>query len=195
MLWHHDPAQPILIIGDGVVAQQMLYRLQAENTLSQLVSVTDAHNISLGSQCLLGFMNHAYRISMLDRLKHLDLRWPTYIHPTAVIETTSIGQGVVILDQCHVGWGAKVGDWCYLDTRVSVCHGSSLGQHCVLTVGTLIAGSTQIGNNVVTGLNSLVRNKISICDGVTLAMNSVVSRSIDEPGCYYGTRRISKVDI
>jgi acetyltransferase-like isoleucine patch superfamily enzyme len=200
MLLYYDPMQPIYVIGDGVVAREICHWIKkSDEDHSEVVrvdpcSVDDI--IKNGAQVMLGFMRLDYRIKMLARLGGLSLRWPTYIHPTAVVEHPYLmGRGTVICDLVHCGLETRAGDFCYFATGVQLSHGSSVGENCVLTPSVIIGGNSQIGNFVYVGQQGSIRDKITVCDDVKFAMNSVVTRSIEQPGCYVNCRKVEHIDL
>lgn len=67
-----------------------------------------------------------------------------FIHPTALVETTTIGRGTRIWAYAHVLAGAEVGENC------------NIGDHC------FIEGGARVGNNVT------LKNGNMVWEGVTL---------------------------
>ena len=196
MILHHQKDLPIFVIGNGCVADQTYSLISCEHDSTVMIEPDHVDSIPSGSQCVMGFMNHFYRNQMLNKTLEKRFVWPTYIHATAYIaDKANIGRGVIIMDHVHLGYGSTVGNWCFLDSKVTLAHNSRLGKNCVLTLGTTVGGSATIGDNVVAGLNTTFCDKILICSDVKFAMCSIVSKSIDQSGTYYGTKKISSVRL
>lgn len=68
----------------------------------------------------------------------------TFVHPTALVEADSIGEGTTIWAFAHVLSGAKIGRNC------------NIGDHCFIEAGAVV------GNNVT------IKNGIAIWEGITL---------------------------
>lgn len=80
-----------------------------------------------------------------------------------------------------------IGDDCKIGALCSIGHNVVIGKETMITPGTIIGGSTVIGSNCWIGMRTVIRDHLSICDRVKIGMGSVVTRSINEPGLYFGS--------
>jgi UDP-3-O-[3-hydroxymyristoyl] glucosamine N-acyltransferase len=74
-----------------------------------------------------------------------------------------------------------------IDNLVQIGHQVELGEDNLIVSQVGIAGSTKTGRHVVLGGQSGVGGHLELTDGVMLAACSAASKSLDQPGPYYGT--------
>ena len=110
----------------------------------------------------------------------------SFVHPTSIIYSNSIGEGTFIGAYCIVTHNVKMGHHVLLNRANHVGHDCHLGDFVSLMPGSIISGNCKIGNNVFFGTNSSVREKTNICDHVNIGMGSAVIKDIKEPGVYVG---------
>jgi UDP-3-O-[3-hydroxymyristoyl] glucosamine N-acyltransferase len=73
-----------------------------------------------------------------------------------------------------------------IDNLVQIAHNVSVGSHTVISSQTGIAGSSKIGNHCVIAGQVGITGHIEIGDKVMLGAQSGISKSITEPGGYFG---------
>ena len=193
MLNNFDPDRPLYVVGTGNTAYELAEFIQRDPSV--YVTVVDVEKylqLEDHAQCMIGFQNIEYRMDFIDRSKNLLRHWPSYIHPLAdFCQSASIGKGVVIGPHTCIGHRVKLHDFCFISPFSLIGHGSALGNNFVCSPGVIVGGSTTVGNNVCVGLSSCIKDKISICDDVILQMTSVVTKSILQPGTYYGNKKLT----
>lgn len=192
MLNNFDPNKPLYVIGTGHSAHELHEFIRRDPTIDvEVIDVGKYFELEEYAQCMIGFQNIEYRVDFINRSKNLLRNWPSYIHPLAdVCESSKIGKGTVIGPQTCIGHGVRLQDFCYISPFSLIGHGSVLGNNFVCSPGVIVGGSSIVGDNVFVGLSSCIRDKISVCNEVTLQMTSVVTKSITEPGTYYGNKKI-----
>lgn len=189
MLVNCDLSKPLYVLGHSVHSEELVEFVKLEHTDVRSVHHDEINKLALGSQCLIGFANIEYRIRVINDLENT-MTWPTYIHPTALVESTvTIAEGCVVYPFTTVMHKAGIGKFSAIFTHAHVSHGTIVGKNVVVCPGTIIGGSTIIGNNVFIGQASSVKDKISICSNTRFGMSSVVSKNINEPGNYLGNRK------
>lgn len=194
MLLNYTSNEPLYIVGNSVVTQELVFFVEQEISNVQQITVEEALNLPNNSQCIIGFQNLTYRINFLQKTKNLNFRWPTFIHKSAVVvEPKNLNAGIVVHPTAFVGYNVKIGNHSILCPQVTVGHGSFIGENNVVSPGTVIGGSTITGNNVFFGQASSIKNKLSIIDNVEFYMNSTVTKNIIQSGTYYGNRKITNV--
>lgn len=135
------------------------------------------------------------RSQIINELSKLNLKRATFIHPTAIIDSTAtINSGTFIGPFSSVFCRAVVGQDCIIGPYSMVSHQVTIGNSSILNPGTIIAGTVTIGNNCTFGLRSTVLDQLNICDNTYIGGGSLVNKNIDNPGCYVGSpaRRISR---
>jgi UDP-3-O-[3-hydroxymyristoyl] glucosamine N-acyltransferase len=100
-----------------------------------------------------------------------------------------ISNGTVIQPMVTVGYEASIGPFGWITPYCLVSHGDVLGSNVVLSPRVIVGGSTTIGDNVTIGIGTIVSDKINICSDCEFIMSSVVTKSIDQPGKYYGNKK------
>lgn len=113
---------------------------------------------------------------ILTKMKHMGV---VEIH-----EYVEIGAYTVIhrgtIDNTIIGESVKIGSNC------SIGHNCVIGKNTMITAGVNIAGSVKIGEGCWIGVGASIRDNISICNEVRIGHGSVVTKSIIEPGTYFG---------
>lgn len=79
-----------------------------------------------------------------------------------------------------IGQGTKI------DNLVQIGHNVVIGKHCLIVAHTGIAGSVTLGDFVTVAAQSGMAGHLEVCSHVTLAARSGVTKSIKEPGVYWG---------
>ncbi|WP_225639149.1 UDP-3-O-(3-hydroxymyristoyl)glucosamine N-acyltransferase [Candidatus Profftia sp. (ex Adelges kitamiensis)] len=82
------------------------------------------------------------------------------------LDDTTIGNGVIIDNQCHIA------------------HNVIIGENTAIAGGVIMAGSLKIGCYCQIGGASVINGHIEICDKARITGMSMVMRSITKPGIY-----------
>jgi UDP-3-O-[3-hydroxymyristoyl] glucosamine N-acyltransferase len=104
--------------------------------------------------------------------------------------------GVVIGDDCEIGAltaidRAMAGDTCVgdgtkLDNLVQIAHNVNVGKHTVMAAQVGIGGSSKIGDYNVFAGQAGAADHVSTPPGSTFGAGTGVTRSVVEPGAYWG---------
>ncbi|AFP85310.1 UDP-3-O-(3-hydroxymyristoyl)glucosamine N-acyltransferase [secondary endosymbiont of Ctenarytaina eucalypti] len=145
-------------------------------------NVTIYHEIVIGEYCLIqsgavigadgfGYANDQgnwIKIPQLGRViigDRVEIGACTTIDRGALDDTT-IGNGVIIDNQCQIAHNVVIGD------------------NTAVAGGVIMAGSLTIGRSCIIGGASVINGHIAICDKVTVTGMGMVMRPITEPGVY-----------
>lgn len=132
------------------------------------------NNTSLGTEGLgLEFDEEEGRYIPFPQIGRVVLEDYVDIGPHSTVRRAAMGA-------TQIGYGSKIGSF------VNIGHNCSIGKHCILTSHVCIAGSVQVGDFAFISIGTTIRNKVSITDHVVLGQGSVVTKSLSEPGTYYG---------
>ncbi|CAM3717323.1 UDP-3-O-(3-hydroxymyristoyl)glucosamine N-acyltransferase [Rheinheimera salexigens] len=82
------------------------------------------------------------------------------------IENTTVGNNVIIDNQCQIA------------------HNVSIGDHTAMAGSTVVAGSTSIGRYCIIGGAAVINGHIEICDGAHISGMAMVMKPILEKGAY-----------
>lgn len=122
-----------------------------------------------------------------ESISKLEVKWYTAIHPSAIISpSATIGEGTVVMPNSVVNARSVIGKHCIINTSSVVEHDNVIGNYTHISVGAKLGGTVHVGKKVFIAIGSSVRNNVSICDEVICGMGSVITKSIIEPGVYYG---------
>lgn len=103
---------------------------------------------------------------------------------------------VIIGDRVQVGCNCTfdrgtylsttIGDGCIFDNQCHVAHNVQIGENCILVAGFVCGGSSIIGNRVVASGGTMIKDHVTICDNTYLVHRAGVIKDIKEPGVYAG---------
>jgi sugar O-acyltransferase (sialic acid O-acetyltransferase NeuD family) len=98
----------------------------------------------------------------------------------------SLGKGVFVAHNAHVGVLSKLNDFSVINTNASIDHECSVGIAATIAPGAVLCGKVTIGNFSWIGANASVKENITITDSVIIGMGSVVINDIITTGVYAG---------
>ena len=114
----------------------------------------------------------------------------TYVHPSALVETSQIGDGTRVWAFAHVMEGAVVGADCKIGDHSFIEGGAVLGDRVVVKNNSLIWHGVTIGDDVFVGPNTVFTNvvapraryqtypedweKTEVADRATIGANSTI---------------------
>ncbi|MGH8948299.1 MAG: DapH/DapD/GlmU-related protein, partial [Acidimicrobiia bacterium] len=84
-----------------------------------------------------------------------------FVHPSALVETSEIGEGTRVWAFAHVMEGAVVGDDCKIGDHSFIESGAVLGARVVVKNNSLIWHGVIIGDDVFVGPNTVFTNVVS----------------------------------
>lgn len=127
------------------------------------------------------------RIRMYEFLKANNLPMAVICDPSAIISKRSeLGEGTVVLRNCFINTGVKIGVNCIINTSAMVEHDSQIGNHTHVSTGAIINGDCIIGEECFVGSGAIISNGVSVCSNTLVGAGSVVFKSISVPGTYIG---------
>lgn len=114
-----------------------------------------------------------------EKCKELGYNIYTLISKRAIVYTSEIGEGSIILPTAFVGPYVSIGKSVVLWNNVSVCHHNRIGDFTHIAGGTTIGGETNIGSNCFIGMNCTVKNGIEVGDRTFIGANSYMSQNTE----------------
>jgi len=193
MLINYNSEYTLYILGAGIISKTLESLIQPESTGTiKIIAYEGFDKLPDNSQCIIGISDIHARKNIIEKSKYKNIVWPTYIHPTAIVDPmAAIGQGCYIDALSYVMPGAYCNEFALIGPMSMVSHNTILGSNVFLGPRTTLAGSISIGDNVFFGLGSLIKDKITICSNTEFLMSSVVTKNILLPGTYFGNKKIS----
>jgi UDP-3-O-[3-hydroxymyristoyl] glucosamine N-acyltransferase len=192
MLINYDPSSTLYLVGNtnSITVREIFYWIKNEASNVKIVTFSEFENLEPDCQGLICSYNLELRSKLLDSIKHQPRRWPSFIHHTAFVsQPEKIGKGVIFYPMTFAGLDVQIGDHSSIAQLGCLSHGCKLGVNVLLGPKVIIGGSSTIGDNVYIGQGSIVRDKVDLCSNLRLAMNSQVSKTLDQPGTYFGNRK------
>lgn len=144
--------------------------------------LSDVHRYPPDTMFVLAINNNKRRIQRMDILRRLGLpahRFPSLVHPSAVIDSSvRIGNGTQIYQFCSAAYGVNFGEFCMISPY------SLFGLDCTVEKGTLTgARVTALGNVKICacsfiGSGSLLVENIVIGAAAFIGAGSVVLQDV-----------------
>jgi sugar O-acyltransferase (sialic acid O-acetyltransferase NeuD family) len=197
---------PVLILGAGGTAVDMLDCLQAINAISPrytclglLDDNPELHGKDVHGTPILGPLAAVQeyaealvisalgspgtfwkRPEILTRLQLPRERFLTLVHPTASVSAWStIGAGVFIYPHCTLTADCCLADHVTVLANSVVNHDTTIGEASILATGVLLSGRVQVGRCCYLGTGAMVRQEITIGDNSLIGVGSVVVRDVE----------------
>ncbi len=87
---------------------------------------------------------------------------------------------------CHVGAGAKVGNFSIINTGVILEHDCEVGDFTHLAPGVVTGGRVKIGNGTFIGVGAMIRDGVTIGNNCCIGMGSVVTKHVLDNSVVWG---------
>jgi len=128
----------------------------------------------------LGYKHLSEKKAIIDILVDKGRRLYTFIHPSAIIDSTSkIENGVVIYPNVTIDKNVCIGKGCLLNLSVTVSHDSVIGDCCYISPSVTLSGFVSIGEMVFLGTGVVVANNIKINSSSIIGIGSVITKNIE----------------
>ncbi len=115
------------------------------------------------------------RRDVFDKYRGRGYRFPTVIHPAAIIASgTEIGDGTQIMAGSVVQPGTTIGVNVIVNTRASVDHDCRIGDHAHVAPGAVLCGGVTVGTGAHVGAGSTVNENVEIGAESVVASGAVV---------------------
>jgi sugar O-acyltransferase (sialic acid O-acetyltransferase NeuD family) len=135
--------------------------------------------IQLAVNAVGGIGNISRRIGVFTRLIQAGFVFPTLIHPTAFVESSSeLDQGVQVFPHAYIGSEVKVGFGTIVNTAAVVSHDCILESYVNIAPGTLLAGGVIIEEGVLVGMGVTVNLNVRIGTGAVIGNSAVIKADI-----------------
>ncbi|MBI4770098.1 MAG: acetyltransferase [Chloroflexi bacterium] len=141
-----------------------------------------------GVECLLfGFGDGAARLRLAEAARGKGFRFPTAVHPRAVIAAgVPLGAGTVVAAGAVINPAAAIGEHVIVNTCASVDHGSQVGDGVHLAPGVRLAGWVTVGPGTWVGIGATVVDRVKIGAGCMIGAGAVVVGDIPDGVVAYG---------
>jgi len=109
-------------------------------------------------------------------------RFPSFVHPKAVVEaSTFVGNGAIIFPGTVVSGSAAIGNFSIILPNSVINHDAKLGDFTCLASGVCISGDVTVGKDSYIGAHAALRDGIEIGEASLIGLGSAVVSDI--PSC------------
>ena len=109
------------------------------------------------------------------------------VSKTAYIgKNVSIGQGVFVAHNTHIGILSDINDFCIINTSASIDHECKIGKASFIGPNVTLCGKVSVKENVFIGAGTTLIDNISITDNTVIGAGAVVIKDITSCGTYVG---------
>lgn len=110
---------------------------------------------SIAETCLIAIGNNAIRKQLAGKFS--DLVYPSYVHPTAIIdETVTLGSGSVVMAGAIIQSGSKIGNHVIVNTGAVVDHDCTLSDYVHVAPNSTLVGGVRLHEGVFIGAGATV---------------------------------------
>lgn len=194
--------QDVIIVGAGGLGREVLWVIEATNRIEPTWNVLGFIDDNLGAldgyalnyrvlgtiqdwqpsggeEYVLAIAAPRIKEKLVPVLKARGARFATIVAPTSDVgDRTTLGEGVVIVNDVRINIDAKIGDFVFFNTLATVGHDVVIGDYCTLGPKSSIAGATKMGRCVHVGGLASAHQGITVGDYATIGMNSAAIRSV-----------------
>lgn len=110
------------------------------------------------------------------RLKEMGYRFPNFIHPTAVIHNTVMGDANIIMENVMFEPNAKIGSNIIMWSGVVIGHNTDVGDHNHFAAVSMIAGNVKAGESCFFGNHATVKDGATIAEYTLVGAGAFVSK-------------------
>jgi sugar O-acyltransferase (sialic acid O-acetyltransferase NeuD family) len=110
----------------------------------------------------------------------LRFTYPSFIHPTAVVDPglVRLGRGNMITAGCVFTCDIEVGDFNLFNLQTTVGHDATIGDYCVFNPTVNLSGGVQIRDGVLVGTGAQVLESRVVGAGATVGAGAVVTKDV-----------------
>ena len=136
---------------------------------------------------------NSVREAIYNRIKRKNYRIGSFIHPNSIIETSSIGEGNIILSGAYIGRNAIVGNANIFWNNCNISHDANIGDFNYFAPSAVLGGFVNIGSKCFFGLGCIVKHGLSISDSTLIGAGAYIDTNTS-PYDVYVPARSSKLN-
>lgn len=120
-----------------------------------------------------------HRERIYNLLKELNYTILSYIHPTAKVYSTKIGEGTIAFQNVLIDYKTQIGSGNIFYGGVHIAHHSKIGDFNYFSIEVCVSGHNNIGSFCFFGANSTTKDKIKISNSTLVGAATYVYKNID----------------
>lgn len=113
-----------------------------------------------------------------------------FIHPSVNLETGSIGEGNIILENVNLGMGSEIGNCNVMWNGCNISHDTTVGDFNYLAPSVSVAGNVKIEDNCFFGIGSIVRSAVTVASYTFVGAGCYLNNSTETEDVYVPQRAI-----
>ena len=126
-----------------------------------------------------GIGSPAGKRTVVERLRAAGARFPSLVHPSAVIGgEVELGQGTIVSAGCVLTTDIRVGDFVTINTLCSLAHDDSVEAYATLAPGVHLAGNVHVGEGADIGTGAVTVQGVEIGEWSIVGAGTVVVRDV-----------------
>jgi sugar O-acyltransferase (sialic acid O-acetyltransferase NeuD family) len=196
------PARPLVIVGSGGLAREVLELVAAANRIApkwNVVGILDdspqRQGARIGDTRVLGgteylaeldpdvqivlctgsTRDYSSRQRLVDRLNLPVARYTALVHPGAALaESTTVGPGSVVMAGVIATADVRLGSHVVVMPAVVFTHDDVVGDFVTIAAGARFAGTVRIESGAYIGAGALIREGVTVGAGSLIGMGAVV---------------------
>lgn len=190
----------IVMIGNGSYSLTLKYYIES-NTDWEIVGYADENKhyndsfqgkpmISLEEMCVkfppntyeviigVGYLKmNENRQRIFTKIKNMGYSIVNFIHPTAILNNTQLGEGNVILENVVIEPNTIIKNNCIIWSSVLIGHNAVIENNNHLAACSLMAGNTYLEENCFLGNHSTIKDGIRIAHHTLIGAGAYVSKN------------------
>ena len=113
--------------------------------------------------------------------------FPKIISPRAYVSKKSqILEGTIIMHDCLVNSGSKIGKFCIINSKSLIEHDVKISNFCHISTKVVVNGNCNIGEGTFIGSGSILHNNVKIGKNCIIAAGSIIKKNIKDNKIIYG---------
>ncbi len=129
------------------------------------------------------------RTSIIEKLSADKWTFPILVDPTAVVRSSSIGDGTLIQASSYIGENVRLGPHTVVSVGAIVEHDTLTRLNVFIGPNATICGGVHIDDHAIIGAGAVVLPGVTIGKGVRVAAGSVISRNVGDDLTSFGELR------
>ena len=118
--------------------------------------------------------------------KNMGYKVATYISPQAMVYSSNIGEGTIVLPGAFVGLGTVIGNCCLISETSYVGHNITMKDFVFVSANVAIGGYVRVGNNCFIGVHSTIKDGVTVGDYTLVGAAANIVRDTEDEGVYVG---------
>jgi sugar O-acyltransferase (sialic acid O-acetyltransferase NeuD family) len=138
-----------------------------------------------------------FRSRFVDQVVDTGIRFPTLVHPTARVSTTSVlGNGTIVSVGVIIASHTRLGRHVLVNRGSLIGHHTEIGDYVTIHPGANVAGACQIGEATYIGMGAVVIDHVKIGAHSVVGAGAVVTKDVPDHVLVVGVpARIAKEGI